>query len=318
MSLVPYSPSGRFVAEWLTDPAEIARAVGGTDFVPVGMRDNLAAITAALLYGDEVGLGPMQSLSKIAVINGRPTLAAEAQRALILQAGHELWIEESTTTRCTVAGRRKGSEQTSRITWTLDDAKRAGIGGKQTWRAYPRQMLLARASAELARAVFADAIGGLAATEEAELDAELAPETNGPTPPSTTRRRQRASVSTPQTSTVTQPPTGARPPLPGDELPPIADAATDEAATVDDGLAGTTPIPPGDAPVAAPMMTDPQRKRLMALFRERGYSGREHRLAWATVHVGRHITSSNELTEAEASHLITLLETPPTSELDEL
>ena len=112
----------------------------------------------------------MQSLAKIAVINGRPTLAAETQRALILQAGHDIWIEESTNTRCTVAGRRHGSEATSRVTWTLDDAKRANLAGKPPWRMYPRQMLLARASAELARAVFPDAIVGLAATEELEDD----------------------------------------------------------------------------------------------------------------------------------------------------
>jgi hypothetical protein len=118
------------------------------------------------------------------------------QRALILAAGHDLWIEETTVTRCTVCGRRKDSEATSRITWTLDDAKRAGLAGKQPWRFYPRQMLLARASADLARAVFPDAIGGLAATEELEDDPELAAVDNGAEPPTTTRRRRRASVTT--------------------------------------------------------------------------------------------------------------------------
>ena len=63
-----------------------------------------------------------------------------------------------------------------------------------------------------------------------------------------------------------------------------------------------------DAPVAAPdaaeSITDEQLKLLMVLFRERGFSGREHRLAWATVNVGRHITTSKDLTRAEASHLI--------------
>ena len=124
---------------------ELAKAVAGTDFVPKAMRNNPAQITAAVLYGDEVGLGPMQSLARISVIDGRPSLAAEAQRALILAAGHELWIEESTITRCTVAGRRRDSDQTSRVTWTSDDAKRAKLDGKPNWRSYPRQMLLARA-----------------------------------------------------------------------------------------------------------------------------------------------------------------------------
>ena len=105
MTVVPYESRA-----WLTlqNPAlELANAIAATDFVPTTLRGNPAAITAAILYGDEVGLGPMQSLAKIAVINGRPTLAAETQRALILQAGHDIWIEDSTNTKCTVAGRRQ-------------------------------------------------------------------------------------------------------------------------------------------------------------------------------------------------------------------
>src|SRR5207237_6444019 len=127
-------------------------------------------------------------------------------RALILKAGHDLWIEEATVTRCTVAGRRRNSEATSRVTWTMDDAKRANLAGKPPWRAYPRQMLLARASAELARAVFADAIGGLAATEELEDSGDVAA-ANGATatpaaapPKPTTSRRRRAAISAPATS----------------------------------------------------------------------------------------------------------------------
>jgi hypothetical protein len=145
--LVPYTRGSEpYAADWLLDPAEIANRIGGTDFVPVAIRNNPAAITAALLYGAEAGLGRMQSLAKIAVINGRPTMAAEAMRALILRAGHDLWVDELTITRCTMAGRRRDSDAISRVTWTMDDAKRAGLATKQAWRMYPRQMLLARAS----------------------------------------------------------------------------------------------------------------------------------------------------------------------------
>jgi hypothetical protein len=91
MSVVPYRPEAP--REWIAlvpAAAELAKSVANTDFVPRGMRNNPAAITAAILYGDEIGLGPMQSLAKIAVIDGRPTLAAETQRGLVLQAGHKM------------------------------------------------------------------------------------------------------------------------------------------------------------------------------------------------------------------------------------
>ena len=292
MSVVPYTlpaePGSRQWVELMQPAIELAKAVAGTDFVPKQMRNNPAAITAAVLYGDEVGLGPMQSLARISVIDGRPSLAAEAQRALILAAGHELWIEESTVTRCTVAGRRRDSDQTSRVTWTMDDAKRANLAGKQNWRQYPRQMLLARGSAELARAVFADAIGGLAATEELEGDdTPAAPATVAPLPaapdgttepakPTTRRKRARTTPA----ATVSAPAPAATEP----ELPPL----------------------PGEEEPAA--MSEAQQRKLFALFKQRGLTERDDRLDWANEHLDRTVVSSAELTGSEASRLIDALE----------
>lgn len=217
MSIVRYHPREREdVIPW-TDRLELAKVVADTDFVPKSLRGNPSAICAAILFGDEVGLGPMQSLAQIAVIEGKPTLSAEAQRALILAAGHSFTVEESTTTRVTVAGRRRDEDRTVRVTWTMDDAKRAGIAGRHNYRTYPRQMLLARATAELARAIFADAIGGLAASEELEGDPDAAaPETPPADAPKTTRRRR--SVTTPvETSAVPSAMTAPEaPPVPGD------------------------------------------------------------------------------------------------------
>jgi len=184
---------------WLTlmvPAADLAKQIAETDFVPKAYRGKPAAIAAAILYGDEVGIGPMQSLARIHVIDGKPALAAETQRALILSAGHDLWQDEATNTRVTWVGRRRGSDQSVRVTWTMDDAKAAGLAGRGPWRSYPRAMLSARASAELARAMFADCIGGMAAVEEIEdgWDVEPAP-TNGeaaPAPAKATRTRKRA------------------------------------------------------------------------------------------------------------------------------
>jgi hypothetical protein len=307
--LVPYTRTevGSYDADWLLDPAEIAQRIGGTEFVPAGIRDNPAAITAALLYGSEVGLGRMQSLAKIAVINGRPTLAAEAQRALILAAGHELWIDESTTTRCIVAGRRRGSTHISRITWTIDDATRAGLAGKQPWRMYPRQMLLARASAELARAIFPDAIGGLAATEEYE-DEPPAPETNDVPKPG--RRRRRAAAAPAEPAALPAAETG---------LPPEEAAVLDELEKMgakDEGQgSGAADEGPQEAnesldsgdPAPDPISGE-QRAKLHAMFREKGVPERTDRLRYCERVVGRELKSSNELTKDEASVIIDRLE----------
>jgi hypothetical protein len=277
-------PATRDWIALLPAAAELAKSVAGTDFVPRAMRDNPATIAAAVLYGDEVGLGPMQSLAKISVIDGRPTLAAETQRALILAAGHSIWLEESTVSRCTWAGRRRDEDVTSRVTWTMDDARRANLAGKANWRSYPRAMLSARASAELARAIFADVIGGLAATEETD-EAEPDQATGGEPAQATggtTRRRRRTTSAVPAPAAVATISTGAPEPA-GPPPPPL----------------------PGE--VGQPMSTG-QRKRLMALFRAAGITDRGPRLTYAREVVGRDLRTSSEMTADEVARVIAALE----------
>ena len=292
MTVVPYNlpaePGSRQWVELMQPAIELAKAVAGTEFVPKNLRNNPAAITAAILYGDEVGLGPMQSLARISVIDGRPSLAAEAQRALILAAGHDLWIEESTITRCIIAGRRRGSDASSRVTWSMDDAKRAGLAGKPNYRAYPRQMLLARASAELARAVFADAIGGLAATEELDEEGIAPPVTPTPLPPPpditaepkapTTRRRR---TRTTPAATVSAPAAPTEP-----ELPPL----------------------PGEDEPEPPKPSEPALRKMFVLFGQLGMRDRDTRLAWASEQLGRELETAAQLTDTETSQLIDALQ----------
>jgi len=305
MSIAPYQPPEppRAWIALLPNAVELAKAVANTDFVPAGLRGNPAAITACILYGDEVGLPPMQALAHIAVIDGRPSMSAEAMRGQVLAAGHFLWIEEATNTRVTVAGRRRDDDQTSRVTWTMDDARRANLVGKSNWRKYPRAMLIARATAELARSIFADAIGGLAATEEVE-DAELETE-----PTSTSTRRRRRAALAPVSSG----------PTPSDDEPAADDGEvtagsgpTENSAEV--GLGENAPASPAatdtpepDAP-ATVAEHEALRKKLMATYRERGFDQREARLAFARFVTGRPVESSNDLTVEEASRIIDALE----------
>lgn len=323
--------NGRAWIELMGPALELARNVVDTAFVPRSIRGNGAAIVAAILYGDELGLGPMQSLSKIAVIDGKPALSAEAQRALILAAGHEIWTEEASSTRVTVSGRRAGSERTSSVTWTLDDAKKAGLAGKPSYRAYPRQMLTARASAELARLLFADVIGGLAASEELEAGDDVDVVVEEPK-----RRRRRTSTSSPETTgrataTEPEPVEPAEPPLPGEDEPvePMPETPSETPAEFPTpGETGEEPEPPapdepplpGEAEVAdveerareaaeePQLITDLQRAKLQALMRELDVTGREARLSYCRQIVGHEIESSNELTLEEASRVIDALE----------
>jgi hypothetical protein len=122
---------------------------------------------ACIMYGRELGLGPMTSLKHVRVINGEPSLSAQVMRARIFEAGHLITIREWTDDKCVLEGVRQGSTQGAVVAWTVQDGRRAGLfkaGG--AWEKYPRAMLLARATSELARAVFPDCLGPAAYTPE--------------------------------------------------------------------------------------------------------------------------------------------------------
>ena len=265
--------------------AELARQIAGTEFVPASMRGSAAKVAACIMFGAEIGIGPMQSLAKIDVIDGRPAPKAELARALVLGAGHELIFEESSGTRCTVAGRRRNSDTWQRVTWTMDDAKRAGLDGKQNWRKWPRAMLAARASAELVRLVFPDCLGGINLFAE-ELEGDDAPEA----PPvkiaatiDSPRKRKLAPASAPVEQSDTLPP------LPDE----IIDADVIEPETEpDDGFFA---------------ITEPQLKKLIVMLNLVGVKDRESRLALLVNLIGRPIASSKDMTISEASTVIEAL-----------
>ncbi len=199
MSLVEYTgstlptPSNRWV-DLVAPAAELATRIANTEFVPNEMRGKIATVTACLLYGAEIGIGPMQSLARIDIVKGRPAPRAELARALALAAGHEIWVEEQTNTKCTVVGKRRGSDREQRVTWSLDDVKKAGIVNP-AYSKFPRQMLLARASAELVRAMCPDVLGGIGQfAEEVEGNEGEAGAPNATSPataPAAGNRRQR-------------------------------------------------------------------------------------------------------------------------------
>lgn len=128
-----------------------------------------AAALAIMQKGAELGIPPMYALSNIGIINGRPVVGAEVLLAMIYRdhGDNAIVVEETTAEGCTVAYRRRGWGEARRFSWTADDAKRAGLLGKGgPWSQYPAAMLRARCISAIARAAFADSIGGMYTPEE--------------------------------------------------------------------------------------------------------------------------------------------------------
>ena len=174
----PYEPQGQLVAEpdvdsWvhiLAPVGDLAAKIAGTDFVPKDFRGKPAAVAGAILFGRELGLPPMTTLKNTYVVHGTPDLSAEAQRALVLAAGHEIEFEEVTATRCKMRGRRGGSEVWTQAQYTMDEAKQSGDFSKNAnYKSRPQEMLIARCTSRLCSMIFPDVTGGFSSAVNVPL-----------------------------------------------------------------------------------------------------------------------------------------------------
>lgn len=226
--------------------AELAEQVANTEFVPKGLRGKPAAITAAILYGRELEMPPMQALANIHVVDGRPGLAAEQMRAMVLAAGHDITYPVFKGTQVIARGRRRGPDgvlgEPTDVEWNTAMVQWAGLAGKDNHKKYPRAMLTARATADLCRLIFPDVTRGLPALEELE-DGGQTPESaaSGSStqdepkskvsrrPSSGTTKKAPGTQSVPPVRTDSTPGAPPRPPLPGAGGAPVA-GSTDPVA----------------------------------------------------------------------------------------
>ena len=276
--------------------ADLASKIANTPFVPAGLRGNVPGIAACILYGREIGLGPMTSLREVDIIEGRPAPRAELQRALVQQQGHEIVIVEQTTTRAIVKGRRRGSAEWSEARYGMDDAKRAGLDGRPNYRKNPADMLLARASARLCRTVFADAVLGMPYVSEEISDGDLMASAPAPAPV-----ENAAPVRTAQRATRQRPakPTRSQPPAEQVEAPsePDFEPTPDSSPPADNDV-------PDSLTLATDAISKAQLGKLGAMFREAEITDRDERIALVVSIIDRDVESSNELTKREASRVI--------------
>ncbi len=181
------------VEDAMTDDPDLARqaftwktlqAIIDTELVPKEYRGDVPKALAAILAGRERGLGPMLSLHYIDVIDGRGAPSGEYMVAKIFEAGHVVYASELTDTSCTAVGiRRENGNDIATMEYTFDMsmAERAKInrkrdgGIKPNWEHYPEAMLYWRATSQLARMFFADAISGLSHLA-IELDVDRDPD----------------------------------------------------------------------------------------------------------------------------------------------
>jgi 5'-3' exonuclease len=124
-----------------------------------------------IMRGRELGLGAMASLELIDMIQGKPTMKAAGMLALCLQRKdvcEYIYCEDMSDIACKWVTKRVGTPKEQKRTFTINDAEKMGLTGKDNWRKQPSVMLQWRACSQLIRMVYPDLINGLYAIEEME------------------------------------------------------------------------------------------------------------------------------------------------------
>lgn len=162
-------PSLSLTPSSLAEAMEFAGMMSKSSIVPKDYQNNPGNILVAIQWGMEIGLQPLQSMQSIAVINGRPSIWGDAMLALVRSSGLlEAINEEVTDTKAVCTIKRRGEQEVVRE-FSMQDAKQAGLSGKQgPWAQYPKRMLQMRARAFAMRDVFPDVLRGVHVAEEAQ------------------------------------------------------------------------------------------------------------------------------------------------------
>ncbi len=166
------------VPKTVDDAKVLARLFAASSLLPADLRGKEPDIFVSIIAGQELGLAPMAALRGVHVVKGKPILSADTMVGVVLSSGAAEYFTcvNETTTSVTYETKRKGAPKSQQCTWTMDDAKRAGLNG-DNWQKYPRAMLKARCKAMLARDVYPDVLAGCYTEDEAR---EFAPVPNGP------------------------------------------------------------------------------------------------------------------------------------------
>ena len=148
----------------ISEVSQMANAVAKSNLFGVKTPDQALAL---MLLAQAEGLHPMVAARDYHIIEGRPSMKADAMLARFQLAGGKVKWTSLTDTKV-VGEFSHEAGGVAIVDWDMDRAKTAGLGGKGNWLKYPRQMLRARVISEGIRTVYPACIVGVYTPEEVQ------------------------------------------------------------------------------------------------------------------------------------------------------
>jgi len=150
------------------DLERMAGAVAASKMFGLTTKESALAL---MLVAQAEGRHPAIAARDYHIIEGRPSLKADAMLARFMEAGGRVQWHEITDQKCSATFSNPDGGH-FKVEWTIDMAKAAGLvrnnrdGSPGMWMKYPRQMLRSRTVAEGVRTIMPGVIVGTYTPEE--------------------------------------------------------------------------------------------------------------------------------------------------------
>ncbi|MEU9805060.1 hypothetical protein [Mycobacterium sp. NPDC050853] len=267
--------------EAMNNAKVLGDALADTELVPETYRGKPGNAGAAILFGAEIGLNPIQSLQQIFVVKGKPAIYARTAVALLKRHGIVVQTLETSDTSVTVTATDPRTGQVETSTWDIGRATKAKYTSNALYTTDPQAMLYAKAAMEVCRKIAPDILLGIPYSRE-ELEMEQQPVRVRADRADRGIKGLRAAV---EASATEQP-------------EPVA------------SVTETAPVEPSPDAPEVELITSAQSRKLYALLRENELEDKAAALAWISAALGRPIVSTKDVTKAEACTLIDNLDGP--------
>ncbi|ATN90866.1 RecT-like ssDNA binding protein [Gordonia phage Lysidious] len=155
---------------------ELAEVMCASELVPAIYRRKPDNGAAAILYGAEIGLNPIQSLQQVFVVHGTPAVYARTMVALLHRHGYVIETLSSTDEAVAVRGTDPRTGRVEEAEWTFERAQKAGYTSNKKYESDPQAMLYAKAATQVCRRLAPEVLLGISQSkEELDLEAREAP-----------------------------------------------------------------------------------------------------------------------------------------------
>lgn len=151
----------------MPDKINYAQQLASADLLPDAYKRKPGNVLLAVEYGEMLGVHPLTAIQQVHVIKGKLTMSAELMRAQVQRAGHQFrTLEMSSTVSRVSITRADDPDHTTTVTFTIEDAKAAGLTGNDNYKKFPTSMLHARATSMAVRAVCPEVLMGISYTPD--------------------------------------------------------------------------------------------------------------------------------------------------------